>query len=118
MSFSNIYWIAGGKPKEGGIASLVPHFSRIKKAYLIGEASEAFAKTLGASVPFTLSKTLDRAVAEAAADASADEAAGAAVLLSPACASYDQFLNFEVRGNTFRSLVEALPAMPVKDRAA
>ncbi|MGB8736007.1 MAG: UDP-N-acetylmuramoyl-L-alanine--D-glutamate ligase [Rhodomicrobium sp.] len=118
LSFSNIYWIAGGKPKEGGIASLVPHFSRIKKAYLIGEASEAFAKTLGASVPFTLSKTLDRAVAEAAADASADEAAGAAVLLSPACASYDQFLNFEVRGDTFRSLVEALPAMPVKDRAA
>ncbi len=118
LSFSNIYWIAGGKPKQGGIASLVPHFPRIKKAYLIGEASEAFAATLGQSVPFTLSKALDRAVAEAAADAGTDAAAGAVVLLSPACASYDQFPNFEVRGNTFRSLVEALPAMPVKDRAA
>lgn len=116
LSFSNIYWIAGGKPKEGGIASLAPYFPRIKKAYLIGDASEAFAATLGQSIPYTLSKTLDRAVAEAAADAG--EAGEAVVLLSPACASYDQFPNFEVRGNTFRSLVEALPAAPVKDRAA
>ncbi len=116
LSFSNIYWIAGGKPKEGGIASLAPYFPRIKKAYLIGEASEAFAGTLGQSVPFTLAKTLDRAVAEAAADAG--EGGDAVVLLSPACASYDQFPNFEVRGNTFRSLVEALPQVPVKDCAA
>ncbi len=118
LSFSNIYWIAGGKPKEGGIASLSPYFQRIKKAYLIGDASEAFAATLGRSVPFTLSKTLDRAVTEAAADALADETGEAAVLLSPACASYDQFPNFEVRGDTFRSLVEALPAVAAKDRAA
>jgi len=118
LSFSNIYWIAGGKPKEGGIASLSPYFPRIKKTYLIGEASDAFAATLGQSVPFTLSKTLDRAVAEAAADALADETAEAVVLLSPACASYDQFPNFEVRGDTFRSLVKALPAAPAKDRAA
>ncbi len=116
LSFSNIYWIAGGKPKEGGIASLSPYFPRIKKAYLIGEAAEAFAATLSQNVPFSLAKTLDRAVAEAAADACA--AGDAVVLLSPACASYDQFSNFEVRGNTFRSLVEALPAAPVKDRAA
>ncbi|MGO9461064.1 MAG: UDP-N-acetylmuramoyl-L-alanine--D-glutamate ligase [Rhodomicrobium sp.] len=118
LSFSNIYWIAGGKPKEGGITSLAPYFPRIKKAYLIGEASQAFAGTLGASVPFTFSKTLDRAVAEAAGAALADEAGEPVVLLSPACASYDQFPNFEVRGNAFRALVEALSAAPPEDRAA
>jgi len=118
LSFSNIYWIAGGKAKEGGIESLAPYFPRIKKAYLIGDAAEAFAATLGQSVPFTLSKTLDRAVAEAAADAAASAAGEAVVLLSPACASYDQFPNFEVRGAAFRASVEALPAGPAKDRAA
>ena len=118
LSFSNIYWIAGGKPKEGGIASLVPYFPRIKKAYLIGEAAEDFARTIGGAAPLSLSKTLGRAVAEAAADALAGGAGESAVLLSPACASYDQFPNFEVRGDTFRSLVEALPAAPAKDRAA
>jgi UDP-N-acetylmuramoylalanine--D-glutamate ligase len=115
LSFSNIYWIAGGKPKEGGIQSLAPYFPKIKKAYLIGQAAEEFAATLGKSVPFTLSGTLDRAVAEAAADAGADPAGEAVVLLSPACASYGQFANFEVRGAAFRALAEALPA---KDRAA
>jgi UDP-N-acetylmuramoylalanine--D-glutamate ligase len=106
-SFSNIYWIAGGKPKEGGIASLAPYFSRIAKAYLIGEAAAAFAETLKGHVEFAQSETLDRAVAEAAADALAQKG-DAVVLLSPACASYDQFPNFEVRGDKFRSLVQAL----------
>jgi UDP-N-acetylmuramoylalanine--D-glutamate ligase len=106
-SFSNIYWIAGGKPKEGGIASLAPYFSRIAKAYLIGEAAAAFAEALKEHVEFSQSGTLDRAVAEAAADALAQKG-DAVVLLSPACASYDQFPNFEVRGDKFRSLVQAL----------
>jgi UDP-N-acetylmuramoylalanine--D-glutamate ligase len=118
LSFTNIYWIAGGKPKEGGIASLAPHFPRIKKAYLIGEAAQAFAKTLAESVPVSLAGTLGRAVAEAASDASASEEGECAVLLSPACASYDQFPNFEVRGNAFRTLVEALPESAFKERAA
>jgi UDP-N-acetylmuramoylalanine--D-glutamate ligase len=118
LSFTNIYWIAGGKAKEGGIASLAPHFRRIKKAYLIGEAAQAFAQTLGESVPFSLPGTLDRALAEAATDAFASKEGEAVVLLSPACASYDQFPNFEVRGNAFRSLVEALPKAGFKDRAA
>jgi UDP-N-acetylmuramoylalanine--D-glutamate ligase len=117
-SFSNIYWIAGGKAKEGGIAALSPYFPRIKKAYLIGEASPAFAKTLGGKLPFALSETLDRAVAEAAADARADKTGEAVVLLSPACASYDQFPNFEVRGDAFRSLVQALSIGPARERAA
>jgi UDP-N-acetylmuramoylalanine--D-glutamate ligase len=118
LSFTNIFWIVGGKPKEGGIASLTPHFPRIKKAYLIGEAAQAFAQTLGESVPVSLAGTLGRAVAEAAADASASKAGEAVVLLSPACASYDQFPNFEVRGNAFRALVEALPEAAFKERAA
>ena len=103
-SYDNIYWIAGGLPKAGGIASLEPLFSRIAKAYLIGEAAPAFAATLGEAVPFEISGTLDRAVAHAAADAAASGHA-AAVMLSPACASFDQYKNFEVRGDAFVSHV-------------
>jgi UDP-N-acetylmuramoylalanine--D-glutamate ligase len=117
-SFSNIYWIAGGKPKAGGIESLVPYLPRIRKAYLIGEAAEAFSKTLGGNLPCTISKTLDKAVADASADALSATGAEAVVLLSPACASFDQFPNFEVRGDTFRVLVDALPEAPAKGRAA
>lgn len=112
-SFSDIYWIAGGKPKTGGIESLREFFPRIRKAYLIGEAAQEFSKTLE-GVLQEMSGTLDVAVPHAARDA---EAAGgqAVVLLSPACASFDQFPNFEVRGDHFRKLVMALPGVaPVK----
>ena len=104
-SFDNIYWIAGGLPKEGGIASLATFFPRIRKAYLIGEAAEGFARTLG-SVPHEVAKTLDNATTLAARDAT-KEGKSAVVLLSPACASFDQFRNFEVRGDRFRDLVKA-----------
>ncbi len=104
-AYERIRWIAGGRAKEGGIAALARHFGRIRKAYLIGEAAEAFARTLG-SVPHSLCGTLDRAVAEAAAEAEA----GDTVLLSPACASWDQFASFEARGDAFRQMVEALAA--------
>jgi UDP-N-acetylmuramoylalanine--D-glutamate ligase len=107
-SFTRIYWIAGGKPKEGGIEPLAPLFPRVVKAYLIGEASAAFARTLGA-IPHLACGTLDRAVAAAAADAEAEEGGEHVVLLSPACASYDQYRNFEIRGDHFRDLVRALP---------
>ena len=117
-SFSNIYWIAGGQPKAGGIESLAPYLPRIRKAYLIGEAAEAFSKTVGGNLLCTISNTLDRAVADASADALSAAGDEAVVLLSPACASFDQFPNFEVRGDTFRVLVEALPEAPTKDRAA
>ncbi|MBP1844971.1 UDP-N-acetylmuramoylalanine--D-glutamate ligase [Rhizobium petrolearium] len=106
-SYDRIYWIAGGLPKEGGIASLAPLFPRIVKAYLIGEAAPAFAATLGEAVPYEISGTLERAVAHAAADAGAD-AMPSAVMLSPACASFDQFKNFEVRGDAFVGYVAAL----------
>ncbi|NEI71246.1 UDP-N-acetylmuramoyl-L-alanine--D-glutamate ligase [Rhizobium lusitanum] len=107
-SYENIYWIAGGLPKEGGITSLAPLFSRITKAYLIGEAAPAFAATLGDRVPYEISGTLERAVAHAAADADGDEHEAAAVMLSPACASFDQYKNFEVRGDAFVSHVAAI----------
>jgi UDP-N-acetylmuramoylalanine--D-glutamate ligase len=106
-SYDRIYWIAGGLPKEGGIASLAPLFPRIKKAYLIGEAAPAFAATLGEAVPYEISGTLEQAVTHAAADAAADNTASA-VMLSPACASFDQFKNFEVRGDAFVGFVAAL----------
>jgi UDP-N-acetylmuramoylalanine--D-glutamate ligase len=110
-SFSDIFWIAGGKPKLGGIAGLSEYFPRIRKAYLIGEAADEFAATLGTSVPHEISKTLDVAVAHAARDAEASAAADAVVLLSPACASFDQYRNFEIRGTAFRDLVTALPGV-------
>lgn len=109
-SFDRIHWIAGGLPKSGGIEPLQPLLSRVAKAYLIGEAAPAFAATLGERIPYEISGTLDVAVENAARDAGLtgrDEV----VLLSPACASFDQFRNFEVRGDRFRQLVEGLPGI-------
>lgn len=108
-SFSqNIYWIAGGVPKSGGISALAGFFPRIAKAYLIGEAAAQFAATLGDAVPFEISDRLDVAVEHAARDAGNDAAAEPVVLLSPACASFDQFPNFEKRGDAFRAAVLSL----------
>jgi UDP-N-acetylmuramoylalanine--D-glutamate ligase len=106
--YQAVYWIAGGLPKEGGITTLAPHFGRLRHAYLIGTATEEFAATLGSSVPFTRSGDLASAVAAAAAQARRDGVDGAVVLLSPACASYDQFAHFEARGDAFRALVAGL----------
>jgi len=109
VCFSDMFWIAGGKPKTGGIEGLRSFFPHIRKAYLIGEAADAFAATLGNEVPHEIAGTLDKAVAAAARDAEASSAAEPVVLLSPACASFDQYRNFEVRGDAFRALVQALP---------
>ncbi len=109
--FGDIYWIAGGKPKTGGIESLRGFFPCIRKAYLIGEAANEFAATLGDAVPHEIDGTLDKALATAARDAEASSAAEPVVLLSPACASFDQYRNFELRGDAFRTLVHALPGM-------
>ncbi|MBM3568855.1 MAG: UDP-N-acetylmuramoyl-L-alanine--D-glutamate ligase [Alphaproteobacteria bacterium] len=100
-AYERIHWIAGGLAKEGGIEGLRPLFGRLRHAYLIGEAAEAFARTLGKSVPQTRAGTLARAVEAARANAKPGEV----VLLSPACASFDQFANFEARGDAFRALV-------------
>ena len=109
--FGDIFWIAGGKPKTGGIESLREFFPRIRKAYLIGEAADDFAATLGNAVPYEIAGTIDNALAAAARDAQASPAREPVVLLSPACASFDQYRNFEVRGDAFRALVRALPGV-------
>jgi UDP-N-acetylmuramoylalanine--D-glutamate ligase len=110
-SFGDVYWIAGGKPKTGGIAPLAGFFPRIRKAYLIGEAAREFAATLDGKVDYEVSGALAAAVAAAARDAAASRATEPVVLLSPACASFDQYPNFEVRGKAFTDIVLALPGI-------
>ncbi len=100
LAYENIRWIAGGRPKEGGIEPLRPLFGKIAKAYLIGEAEAEFAATLGGT-PHARCGTLAEAVSAARADARP----GDVILLSPACASFDQFASFEARGDAFRELV-------------
>src|SRR4029453_3732843 len=101
----------GGKPKLGGITSLTEYFPRIRKAYLIGEAAQEFSGPPGTPGPPEISQTPDVAVASAARDAEASGLADPVVLLSPACASFDQYRNFEIRGTAFRDLVNALPGV-------
>jgi UDP-N-acetylmuramoylalanine--D-glutamate ligase len=106
-TYPRFYWIAGGRAKAGGIDSLAEFFPRVAKAYLVGEAAEDFAKVLHDKAPTTISGTIAAATAQAFADA---KAAGedAVILLSPACASFDQFPDFEVRGDAFRAAVRDL----------
>ena len=113
-SYDDIFWIAGGKAKAGGIESLAQFFPRIRKAYLVGEAARDFAKTLDGRVAYEIAETIERATAAAARDAERDSSPEPVVLLSPACASFDQFRNFEVRGDAFRALVAALPGMQLR----
>jgi UDP-N-acetylmuramoylalanine--D-glutamate ligase len=103
-AFDRIRWICGGLAKTDSLEECVPQFSHVRKAYTIGEASELFAKLLSPKIDVAQCHTLERAVEEAAADAEA----GDTVLLSPACASFDQFRDFEQRGDKFRELVGAL----------
>jgi UDP-N-acetylmuramoylalanine--D-glutamate ligase len=110
-SFDDIFWIAGGKPKTGGIVSLAEFFPRIRKAYLIGEAAQDFAATLDSKVPYEIVGVMAKAVEAATRDAEASGIKDPIVLLSPACASFDQYPNFEVRGKAFTELVQALPGV-------
>lgn len=107
LSYPKSFWIAGGRAKDGGVDSLLELMARVARAYLIGEAAESFAKAIADRAPWTLSGTLEQAVAQAYADAAA--AGGEqVVLLSPACASFDQFPDFEARGEAFRAAVRGL----------
>ena len=107
-----VYWIAGGRAKEGGIEVLEPHLSCVRHAFVIGEAAAAFAAALAGKVDVTRSGNLASAVKEARVMALRERLKGAVVLLSPACASFDQFKDFEARGEAFRKLVISLPGHP------
>ncbi len=117
-SFDTIYWIAGGIAKAGGIEPLRALFPRVLKAYLIGEAATEFARTLEGKTLIEHCGTLDRAVEAAARDAIAGRRRGAVVLLSPACASFDHYPNFEVRGDAFVKAVARLPGAIMKTQGA
>ncbi|WP_374473156.1 UDP-N-acetylmuramoyl-L-alanine--D-glutamate ligase [Phenylobacterium sp.] len=108
-SYPKFYWIAGGQPKIGGIEALVDLFPRIEKAYLIGEGAPMFAQTLAGKAQVQECGTMSAAVQAAYADAAAS-GQDAIVLLSPAAASFDQFKDFEERGEAFRSAVGRLAA--------
>jgi UDP-N-acetylmuramoylalanine--D-glutamate ligase len=94
----------GGKAKTMDLNACISHFGHVRAVYTIGEAGPMFAELLAAHMPVTHSGTLDRAVMDARQAAKAGET----VLLSPACASFDQFRDFEARGDAFRAAVEAL----------
>ncbi len=110
-SYPKVYWIVGGQPKTGGIDDLADLFTRVVKAYLIGEAAPAFAGVLAGKAAAVQCGTVEAAAAAAYADAAAS-GRDAVVLLSPACASFDQFADFEQRGEAFRAAVQALAAAP------
>jgi UDP-N-acetylmuramoylalanine--D-glutamate ligase len=102
QAFDRIRWICGGLEKEGGLGGLLPHLGRVRKAYVIGREAEGFARQLpgiAAEVCGTMGRAVERAVAEAEP--------GDTVLLAPACASFDQYDNFERRGEDFAAEVRA-----------
>ncbi|MDF0489115.1 UDP-N-acetylmuramoyl-L-alanine--D-glutamate ligase [Sphingomonas sp. H39-1-10] len=103
-AFDRIHWIVGGKAKGADLDACRPHFGHVARAYTIGEAGPLFASLLRGMMPVEEAGTLAAAVARAAAQAQP----GDTVLLSPACASFDQFRDFEQRGDAFRAAVEAL----------
>ena len=103
-AFDRIRWICGGRAKTDNLDECAPHFGHVASAYTIGEAADLFERLLSPHIIVKNCGKLDAAVREAAADA----APGDTVLLSPACASFDQFRDFEDRGDQFRALVGAL----------
>ncbi|WP_337188709.1 UDP-N-acetylmuramoyl-L-alanine--D-glutamate ligase [Phenylobacterium sp.] len=115
-SYPEVYWIAGGQPKTGGIEELADLFPRVIKAYLVGEAEAAFATTLEGRAPAVACGTIEAAARAAYADAAAS-GRDAIVLLSPACASFDQFADFEQRGEAFRAAARAIAAGRVSEGA-
>jgi UDP-N-acetylmuramoylalanine--D-glutamate ligase len=103
-AYPAVHWILGGQPKGDDLSPCEPHLGHVRAAYTIGEAGPMFAQLLRPKVPVTECGVLDAAVAAAAGEAEAGEV----VLLSPACASFDQFKDYEARGAAFRAAVEAL----------
>ena len=106
--YDDIYWILGGRAKEGGLDGLEPFYPKVRQAFLIGESSEAFAAQLDGKVSTRSCGGLDSAVAEAYALAAAERRPASVILLSPAAASFDQFANFEARGEAFKAAVQGV----------
>ncbi|MDI1284868.1 MAG: UDP-N-acetylmuramoyl-L-alanine--D-glutamate ligase [Reyranella sp.] len=117
-SYRNIYWILGGQAKEGGVAPLAAYFNRILHAFLIGEASDLFASQLRGKLPYTRCGDLQSALDAAHAYAQREGGAPSVVLLSPACASWDQWKSYEHRGDAFRAMARALPGARRLGKAA
>ncbi|MBZ0325288.1 MAG: UDP-N-acetylmuramoyl-L-alanine--D-glutamate ligase, partial [Alphaproteobacteria bacterium] len=107
-SYAAVYWIAGGRAKGDDPAAIAPYFDRIRHAFLIGEAAPAFGRALDGHVPATECGTLAAALAKAHALAQKEGRPGDVVLLSPGCASFDQWRDFEERGDAFRAAVKAM----------
>lgn len=117
-SYRDIYWILGGQAKEGGVAPLAPWFDRIRHAFLIGEATELFAAQLDGRISYSRCGDLQSALDAAHARAQREASGAAVVLLSPACASWDQWNSYEHRGDAFRAMARALPGAQILGRAA
>ena len=107
--YDAIYWICGGRPKEGGLKAVEPYLGNVRHAFLIGEAAMEFSQFLDGRVQMTVSGDLKTALSDARKLAKKEKAEGAVVLLSPGAASFDQFDDFEARGDAFRDRVERLP---------
>ncbi len=105
-TLDNIYWLAGGIAKTEGVKAVLPYANKIRKAYLFGQDKQLFAQELDGAVAFQLHTTLAEAFAAACHDATADLGNNKSVLLAPAASSYDQFKNFEDRGNVFVHLCQ------------
>ncbi len=114
--YRDIYWIVGGEPKSDGIAELAPLFKNIRHAFLIGKSAKAFERTIGERIATTasgdLARALDQAGELAQADLKDDPTMEPVILFSPACASFDQWRNFEERGDAFRNMVLARAGDP------
>jgi UDP-N-acetylmuramoylalanine--D-glutamate ligase len=118
-TFNPVYWIAGGKSKGSGYAECENHLAHVRHAFLIGAAEEEMARWLTAQkIPFTKCGTLEKAALAAHLTAQEERLANAAVLFSPACASFDQFRNFEHRGEVFVRLVQGLMQQDAKGATA
>ncbi len=103
-AYPRIHWIVGGLPKDDNLDECAPNFDHVVKAYTIGEAGPLFTKLLSPHMPVESSEMMGAAVCSAVSQAKP----GDVIMLSPACASFDQFKDFEARGDAFKAIVDSL----------
>lgn len=117
-SYRPIYWIAGGKPKGPSLAAAEPFYDSVQRVYLVGAAEEMFAAELEGKLNYVRCGDLATAFQAAATDALRDGLKDSVVLLSPACASFDQWASFEARGDAFRLLAQEFAASQLSKKTA